>query len=163
MTAIPPAASASPPRSSTTRFTMPSASGRSPPCTHRSNQYHVVMEVAPEYGLNPEGLRNIYVTSSGGQQVPLSALAHYAPTTAPLAVNHQGPFSAVTLSFNLQPGVALGDAVDAINAAEKKIGFPETVAAVFKDGAGLSGFAGQRTLPDRNGPYGRLYRPRHFI
>jgi multidrug efflux pump len=96
------------------------------------NQYHVVMEAAPQYGLNPEGLRNIYVTSSAGQQVPLSALAHYAPTTAPLAVNHQGPFSAVTLSFNLQPGVALGAAVDAINAAEQKIGFPETVRGSFQ-------------------------------
>jgi multidrug efflux pump len=96
------------------------------------NQYHVVMEAAPEYGLNPEGLRNIYVTSSRGEQVPLSALAHYASTTAPLAVNHQGPFSAVTLSFNLQPGVALGDAVTAIDAAESKIGFPETVRGSFQ-------------------------------
>jgi len=96
------------------------------------NQYHVVMEAAPEYGLNPEGLRNIYVTSAAGQQVPLTALAHYASTTAPLAVNHQGPFSAVTLSFNLQPGVALGDAVNAIDAAKSKIGFPETVRGSFQ-------------------------------
>jgi multidrug efflux pump len=96
------------------------------------NQYHVVMEAAPQYGLNPEALRNIYVTSSKGGQVPLSALAHYAPTTAPLAVNHQGPFSAVTLSFNLQPGASLGDAVDAINAAKQKIGFPETVRGGFQ-------------------------------
>jgi multidrug efflux pump len=99
------------------------------------NQYHVVMEAAPEYGLNPEGLRNIYVTSSGGQQVPLSALAHYASTTAPLAVNHQGPFSAVTLSFNLAPGKALGDAVNAIEAAKQKIGFPETVRGGFQGNA----------------------------
>jgi multidrug efflux pump len=99
------------------------------------NQYHVVMEAAPQYGLNPEGLRNIYVTSSAGQQVPLSALAHYASTTAPLTVNHQGPFSAVTISFNLQPGAALGDAVDAINAAEKKINFPETVRGGFQGSA----------------------------
>jgi multidrug efflux pump len=96
------------------------------------NQYHVVMEASPEYGLNPEGLRNIYVTSSSGQQVPLSALAHYASTTAPLAVNHQGPFSAVTLSFNLQPGVALGDAVNAIDAAKQKISFPEAVRGSFQ-------------------------------
>jgi multidrug efflux pump len=99
------------------------------------NQYHVVMEAAPQYGLNPEGLRNIYVTSSAGQQVPLSALAHYASTTAPLTVNHQGPFSAVTISFNLQPGAALGDAVEAINAAEKKINFPETVRGGFQGNA----------------------------
>jgi multidrug efflux pump subunit AcrB len=99
------------------------------------NQYHVVMEAAPEYGLNPEALRNIYVTSASGQQVPLSALAHNAPTTAPLTVNHQGPFSAVTLSFNLQPGAALGDAVDAINAAKEKIKFPETVRGGFQGNA----------------------------
>ena len=99
------------------------------------NQYHVVMEAAPQYGLNPEGLRNIYVTSSSGQQVPLSALAHYASRTAPLQVNHQGPFSAVTLSFNLAPGVALGDAVTAIEDAKKKIGFPETVRGGFQGNA----------------------------
>ncbi len=67
-----------------------------------------------------------------GQQVPLSALAHNAPTTAPLTINHQGPFSAVTLSFNLAPGAALGDAVNAINAAKQKIGFPETVRGSFQ-------------------------------
>jgi len=99
------------------------------------NQYHVVMEASPEYGLNPEALRNIYVTSSNGQQVPLSALAHYTPTTAPLAVNHQGPFSAITISFNLQPGAALGDAVNAIKAAEQKIGFPESVRGGFQGNA----------------------------
>jgi multidrug efflux pump subunit AcrB len=96
------------------------------------NQYHVVMEVAPKYGLGPDGLRNIYVTSSAGQQVPLSALAHSSSTTAPLAVNHQGPFSAVTLSFNLQPGASLGQAVDAITAAKEKINFPETVRGSFQ-------------------------------
>ena len=96
------------------------------------NQYHVVMEASPEYGLNPEGLRNIYVTSASGQQVPLSALARASSTTAPLAVNHQGPFSAVTLSFNLAPGVALGDAVNAINDAKQKIGFPESVRGSFQ-------------------------------
>ncbi|MCE0524052.1 MAG: multidrug efflux RND transporter permease subunit [Methylacidiphilales bacterium] len=96
------------------------------------NQYHVVMEAAPEYGLNPEALRDIYVTSSSGQQVPLSAVAHYASTTAPLTVNHLGPFASVTLSFNLQPGVALGDAVDAINAAKQQINFPDTVRGTFQ-------------------------------
>jgi len=99
------------------------------------NQYHVIMEAAPQYGLNPDALRNIYVTSAGGQQVPLSALAHNAPATAPLSINHQGPFSAVTLSFNLQPGASLGDAVNAINAAEQKIGFPETVRGSFQGNA----------------------------
>jgi multidrug efflux pump len=96
------------------------------------NQYHVVMEASPEYGSNPEALRNIYVTSSKGEQVPLSALAHAASTTAPLTVNHQGPFSAVTLSFNLAPGAALGDAVNATADAKQKIGFPESVRGGFQ-------------------------------
>jgi multidrug efflux pump len=95
------------------------------------NQYHVVMEASPEYGLDPEALRNIYVTSAQGQQVPLSALAHYASTTAPLTVNHHGPFSAVTLSFNLAPGKSLGDAVNAVTEAKQKIHFPETVRGEF--------------------------------
>jgi multidrug efflux pump len=99
------------------------------------NQYHVVMEASPEYGLNPQSLQNIYVTSASGQQVPLAALAHATSNTAPLAVNHQGPFSAVTLSFNLAPGSALGDAVNAIETAKSKIGFPETVRGGFQGSA----------------------------
>ena len=96
------------------------------------NQYHVIMEAAPQYWQNPQSLRDIYVTSSSGQQVPLSALTQYAPATAPLTVNHQGQFSAITLSFNLTPGKALGDAVTAINDAQKKINMPETVRGSFQ-------------------------------
>jgi multidrug efflux pump len=99
------------------------------------NQYHVVMEVSPEYDLNPEALKNIYVRSSAGQQVPLSAVAHASSTAAPLTVNHQGPFSAVTLSFNLAPGASLGDAVNAINDAKNKIHFPATVRGGFAGNA----------------------------
>src|SRR5216117_641105 len=88
------------------------------------NQYHVVMEVAPRYWQSPETLRDIYVRAASGAQVPLSAFTHFAPTTTALAVNHQGQFPAVTLSFNLAPGVALGDAVTAIEAAEREIGLP---------------------------------------
>jgi multidrug efflux pump len=95
------------------------------------NQYHVVMEAAPQWGLSPESLRNIYVTSAGGQQVPLNVLARNAPSTAPLTVNHTGPYSSVTLSFNLLAGKALGDAVNAINEAKAKIGFPDTVRGNF--------------------------------
>jgi len=95
------------------------------------NQYHVVMEVAPVWQANPGALQNIYVTSGAGQQVPLASLAHWFSNTAPLTVNHQGPFAAVTLSFNLAAGKALGDAVDAINAAKAKIGFPEDVRGAF--------------------------------
>ncbi len=95
------------------------------------NQYHVIMEAAPEYWQNPQFLREIYVRSPSGRQVPLSAFTHYAPITAPLSVNHQGLFPAVTISFNLQPGVALGDAVSGINAAATKIGLPSTIHTGF--------------------------------
>ncbi len=95
------------------------------------NQYHVIMEAAPQFWQNPQFLSQIYVRSPNGQQVPLSAFAHYVPTTAPLSVSHQGLFPAVTISFNLQPGVALGDAVDAISAAAAKVGLPETIHTGF--------------------------------
>ena len=96
------------------------------------NQYHVVMEVAPEFWQNPETLRDIYVRSATGQQVPLSAFTHFEPTTTALAVNHQGQFPAITLSFNLVPGVALGDAVTEIEAAEREIGLPLSIHATFQ-------------------------------
>ena len=96
------------------------------------NQYHVVMEVAPEFWKNPETLRDIYVRSATGQQVPLSAFTHFEPTTTALAVNHQGQFPAITLSFNLVPGVALGDAVTEIEAAEREIGLPLSIHATFQ-------------------------------
>jgi hydrophobe/amphiphile efflux-1 (HAE1) family protein len=95
------------------------------------NQYHVVMEAAPEYWQNPEFLRQVYVSSRSGTQVPLSALARWESTIAPLAVNHQGLFPSVTISFNLQPGVALGDAVSAVNGAAQKVGLPPTIQTMF--------------------------------
>jgi len=78
------------------------------------NQYHVVMEVEPRFWQDPQFLKEIYVRDPKGQQVPLSAFARFTPSVAPLAVNHQGLFPAVTISFNLAPGVALGDAVNVI-------------------------------------------------
>jgi multidrug efflux pump len=95
------------------------------------NQYHVVMEAAPEFWQNPQFLSQIYVYSPSGQEVPLSAFAKFAPTTAPLTVTHQGLFPAVTISFNLKPGVALGDAVNAIDAASAKVGLPATIHTEF--------------------------------
>ena len=95
------------------------------------NQYHVVMEVAPPYWQRPESLRDIYVRSTNGTQVPLSAFAHFGPSQAPLAVNHQGQFPAITISFNLAPGVALGDAVTAVAAAQREIGMPGSIRATF--------------------------------
>jgi multidrug efflux pump len=95
------------------------------------NQYHVVMEVAPEYWQSATSLDQVYVQSPRGQKVPLRAFANWAPTTAPLAVNHQGLFPAVTISFNLAPGVALGDAVRAINTAAARVGLPDTIHTMF--------------------------------
>ncbi len=94
------------------------------------NQYHVIMEAAPKFLQNPETLRNIYVRSAGGE-VPLNAIAQFGPTTAPLAVSHQGLFPANTISFNLAPGVALGDAVEAIETAAGRIGLPATIHTTF--------------------------------
>jgi multidrug efflux pump len=95
------------------------------------NQYHVVMEAAPRYWQNPDILKQIYVMSPSGGPVPLNAFAHFAPAVAALSVTHQGLFPAVTLSFNLQPGVALGDAVDTIQEAANRIGLPPGVQTVF--------------------------------
>ena len=83
------------------------------------NQYHVVMEVAPQFWQSPLTLHQIYVRAPDGREVPLDSIAHFATATTPLAVNHQGLFPAVTIAFNLAPGVALGDAVDEIEASVK--------------------------------------------
>jgi multidrug efflux pump len=95
------------------------------------NQYHVVMEAAPQYWQNPNILSQIYVRSPAGQQVPLSAFARFAPEVAALSITHQGLFPAATISFNLQEGVSLGQAVDAIHAAAEKVGLPASVQTVF--------------------------------
>ena len=95
------------------------------------NQYHVVMEVEPRFWQQPETLRDIYVPSSNGAQVPLSAFTHYEPTATSLAVNHQGQFPAITLSFNLAPGVALGDAVAKIETATRQMGLPAGIRGSF--------------------------------
>jgi multidrug efflux pump len=95
------------------------------------NQYHVIMEAAPPFWQDPGFLKNVYVRSPSGQQVPLDAFARFAPATAPLSVTHQGLFPSTTISFNLAPGVALGDAVDEINARSAKIGKPRTIQTGF--------------------------------
>ncbi len=95
------------------------------------NQYHVIMGVAPQYWQDPQMLNQIYVRSPRGQQVPLGAIAHSVATTAPLAVTHQGLFPAVTFSFNLAPGTALGDAVDAIQEASGRVHLPPTIHTTF--------------------------------
>jgi multidrug efflux pump len=119
------------------------------------NQYHVVLEVDPQFQQSPENLKNIYVHSSSGQapssgsgtsitatsavstsapttQVPLSAFTRFEPSSTALTINHQGQFPVVTLSFNLAPNVALGDAVNAINKVQNDLGMPPSIQATFQ-------------------------------
>ncbi|MGA2515502.1 MAG: multidrug efflux RND transporter permease subunit [Thermodesulfobacteriota bacterium] len=95
------------------------------------NQYHVVMEVEPKFWQRPETLRDIYVRSPAGAMVPLSAFARFERTSTSLAVNHQSQFPSVTISFNLLPGVALGDAVTSIQTATQEMELPSSIRSSF--------------------------------
>ncbi len=95
------------------------------------NQYHVVMGVDPSFAQDPSALDRVYIPGVGGSQVPLSQVVSISPVNAKLAVNHQGPFPASTISFNLKPGVSLSTASEAINEAMRKIGVPATVRGGF--------------------------------
>jgi hydrophobe/amphiphile efflux-1 (HAE1) family protein len=99
------------------------------------NQYHVVLEVDPRFQYGPEALKDIYLNSSSSQQVPLSTLVNTTIKPAPIVINHQGMFPSVTISFNLNPGVALGDAVAAIQRIEKETGKPLSLATSFQGNA----------------------------
>jgi HAE1 family hydrophobic/amphiphilic exporter-1 len=99
------------------------------------NQYRVVLEVQPRFQRGPEALSGIYVNSSSGQQVPLRTLVNVAVKAVPIVVNHQGLFPAVTISFNLKPGVAIGEAVAAIRNVEKEAGKPASLATTFQGNA----------------------------
>ena len=96
------------------------------------NQYHVVMEVAPNFQASPSTLNNLYVKSANGTQVPLSMLAHWQQTKAQLSIGHEGQFPSTIVSFNLAPGKALGDAVNAVNAVEQRIQLPAAINASFQ-------------------------------
>ncbi|HEX2647417.1 MAG TPA: efflux RND transporter permease subunit, partial [Candidatus Dormibacteraeota bacterium] len=97
-----------------------------------STQYKVVLEVDPQYLNNPDALSMIYVPGPNGAQVPLSAVGHFVSKVTPLSVSHQGVFPAVTLSFNLAPGVALGQAVDKIQAMTERLHVPTTLNTSFQ-------------------------------
>jgi multidrug efflux pump len=96
------------------------------------NQYHVVMEVGQNFQTDPGVLNNLYVKSGNGTQVPLSMIAHWEQSRAQLAIGHQGQFPSTVISFNLAPGKALGDAVNAVNAIEKRIRMPAAINASFQ-------------------------------
>jgi multidrug efflux pump len=95
------------------------------------NQYHVVMEFAPRFWQRSETLRDVYVHSSTGAEVPLSAFTKFRPSATSLSVNHASQFPAITISFNLAAGVALGDAVEAIEEATGKLRMPEDIHGTF--------------------------------
>jgi len=99
------------------------------------NQYHVVMEVDPRFQQNPQALNNIYVPSSTGSPVPLSAFSHLGQGNTYLQVNHQGVFPAVTITFNLDPSIPLGEAVVQIQNVERAIGLPASIHAGFQGSA----------------------------
>jgi hydrophobe/amphiphile efflux-1 (HAE1) family protein len=99
------------------------------------NQYHVVLEVTPRFQYGPEALKDIYLNSASGQQVPLSTLVNSTVKPAPILINHQSMFPSVTISFNLRPGIALGDAVTAIQKIEKDTDKPASLATSFQGNA----------------------------
>jgi multidrug efflux pump len=96
------------------------------------NQYHVVLEVDPQFRQNPDSLKNIYVKSATGTQVPLASFSHFEHANASLAINHLGQFPVVTLSFNLAPGVSLGEATKVIDQVEQDINLPASIHTSFQ-------------------------------
>jgi HAE1 family hydrophobic/amphiphilic exporter-1 len=99
------------------------------------NEYYVILEVDPSYQLGPNALSRIYAKSSGGGMVPLSQFATISPSTAPLAINHQGQFPSVTLSFNLAPNSTIGAAVSAVHKAAADLHMPPSIATSFQGNA----------------------------
>ncbi|MGA8524839.1 MAG: efflux RND transporter permease subunit, partial [Candidatus Sulfotelmatobacter sp.] len=95
------------------------------------NQYYVVLEVAPQYWQSPEGLKDIYLKSSGGDNIPLLTVANGRANTTPLAINHTGLFPSVTVSFNLAPNVSLSDATLSISQMQKRLGAPSTLQGFY--------------------------------
>ncbi|MGC2660804.1 MAG: efflux RND transporter permease subunit [Bryobacteraceae bacterium] len=112
------------------------------------NQYFVIMEVDPIYWQTPNGLKDVYATTPTGTHIPLAAFTHFQPATAALTVNHSGVFPSVTMSFNLAPNIALGQAVTEINRVEEEAGMPTTINTSFTGTAEAfqSSLSGEPTL-----------------
>ncbi len=128
------------------------------------NQYHVVLEVDPHFQRSPESLKGIYVHAADGKQVPLSAFTHFETGPTTLVVNHQGQFPAVTLSFNLAPGISLGHATRAIREVEKADRpAGEHPRQLPGNGRGLPARALERDLADPRGSRDGLHRPRRPV
>ena len=101
----------------------------------QANQYRVIMEVDPQFAGTPDSLRNLHVTSADGSSVPLASVAQVHQRSAALLINHQGQFPATTVSFNLAPGASLGQAVEAIEAAQQELALPVSVELRFQGAA----------------------------
>ncbi len=101
------------------------------------NQYHVVLEADPRFRNNPDTLKSVYVRSSTGAQVPLSTFVHFETSSTALSVNHQGQFPAITLSFNLAPGVSLSQITPIVERAQREIGVPSTIHGSFQGAAAV--------------------------
>jgi multidrug efflux pump subunit AcrB len=97
-----------------------------------TSQYKVILEVKPEFQQDPQALSKVYVIGPGGTQIPLSAFAHFAPKVDALSINHQGQFPGVTLSFNLAPGYAIGQAVERIQRLQQQLHLPPTIEGAFQ-------------------------------
>jgi hydrophobe/amphiphile efflux-1 (HAE1) family protein len=97
-----------------------------------TNQYKVILEVEPQFRADPNALAKIYVAGPSGAQVPMSSFAHFTSRLEPLSISHQGQFPAITLSFNLAPGYALGQAVDAISRLAERLNIPPTLTGSFQ-------------------------------
>jgi multidrug efflux pump len=110
----------------------PSASARCRRFFTQLNQYHVVLEAQPAFRNSPADLNNLYVQSTSGGAVPLSAFTQAQSVQVPLTVNHQGQFPTVTVSFNLAPGASLGDGVTAVNRAQQELGLPASIRTSFQ-------------------------------
>ncbi len=126
------------------------------------NQYHLVLEVAPQFQQNPNALDDIYVRSTTGR-VPLSAFTHFEPGTAPLVVNHQGQFPAITVSFNLAPDDSLGDAVTAIDRCASKSVCRQHRGFVSGNRRRHSSLVEKRAAVDLGGAGDRVYRAGHSL
>jgi hydrophobic/amphiphilic exporter-1 (mainly G- bacteria), HAE1 family len=132
----------------------------------QANSYHVVLEITPSLQSDPASLRELYLKSPlTGQMVPLSAMTRYdTQHVTYLSINHQGQFPAVTLSFNLAPGAALGDAVDAINRVSLGMHLPATITGTFQGTAqAFQSIAEDPALPDSCRARGGLHHSRHAL
>jgi HAE1 family hydrophobic/amphiphilic exporter-1 len=96
-----------------------------------SNDYQIILEAQPQFRVDPSDLSKLYMKTANNQTIPLGAVAKLVPTVGPLMINHQGQQPAVTISFNLAPGVSLGYAVDKITAIEQSSNLPATIATGF--------------------------------